>query len=326
MSTSNHTELYQQIETWVAPIHLGYTHKMRFLKIEAYWQIGQLLTLATHQMDKLDCKDLLETIAQRLLHNYGKQYSYTALQTWCRLYTAYPDHALLATNLSWSHYRILLRVEDDAERYFYTKEAANYQWSTTHLRRQIKAKHYERLINTPQPFDQEGKPNVKYLLKDLYLFEFLDFAQKNHLLEKDLEDALVNKLQTFLMELGNGFAFVARQKQIATASGKRFFIDLVCYHFVLKCFVVLELKVGALSHRDIGQLDMYVRMFDDRWKAPEDNPTIGIVFCASIDPTIKRYSALHNNPQLHAAYYQFEEDTKPSLEPHVLAALERLKN
>jgi len=235
-------------------------------------------------------------------------------------------HNILRTELSWSHYKLLIRIENETSRNWYMNEAAEQNWSVRALQRQINTLYYERLLSSreKQPVVKEAKEKTTALnlspeniLKDPYILEFLELQDKSSFHESELEQALINKLQTFLLELGKGFAFVARQKRISTGS-KEFYIDLVFYNFYLKCFVLIDLKTRELTHEDIGKTDMYVRMFDDLQRQQDDNPTVGIILCTEKDETIVKYSVLKENRQLFASKYMLylpnEEELKAELE------------
>jgi predicted nuclease of restriction endonuclease-like (RecB) superfamily len=223
-----------------------------------------------------------------------------------------------------------MRIENSDARLWYTEESAKSNWSVRALERQIGTFYYERLLSSKekQPVINEAKDNTKELqltpkefIKDPYVLEFLDLKQNNAFYESDLESALIEKIQDFLLELGRGFAFVARQKRIKTETSD-FYIDLVFYNYILKCFVVIDLKKGKLTHQDVGQMDMYVRMYDDLEKTQNDNPTIGIILCIDKDRTVVKYSVLNDNENLFVSKYQLylpsEEELKAEIERDVL--------
>ena len=228
--------------------------------------------------------------------------------------------------LSWTHYKLLIRVENPSAREWYMREAAEQNWSTRALERQIHSLYYERLLASKdkRPVMEEAKEitldipqDPKEYLKDPYILEFLNISDRHNFRESELEQAIIDKLQEFLLELGKGFAFVARQKRISTETSD-FYIDLVFYNYYLKCFVLIDLKTGKLTHQDIGQMDMYVRMFDDLQRANDDNPTVGLVLCTEKDETVVRYSVMGVNKQLFASKYMLylpgEDELKAELE------------
>lgn len=236
-----------------------------------------------------------------------------------------PTVSFLRSELSWTHYRLLLRVDNPVAREWYMNEAADAGWSVRALERQIASHYYERLLTSQDRKAVKAEAHAVSsrialrpadTLKDPYVFEFLGLPSQTFL-ERDLEKALLDNLQQFLLELGRGFSFVARQYHVSTET-MDFFVDLVFYHFRLKCFVLIDLKIGTLTHQDIGQMDMYVRLFDDRIRQGNDNPTIGLILCSQKDKTIVHYSVLQGSEQLFASEYRLylpsEEELKAELD------------
>jgi predicted nuclease of restriction endonuclease-like (RecB) superfamily len=269
---------------------------------------------------------LLPRLAKRLTAEFGKGFDERNLWHMCSFYRAFPILNAVRTELSWTHYRLLLRVENAAAREWYMAEAAGQNWGTRALERQIGTLYYERLLASKdrKPVLAEAEKKVeeadrspREFVRDPVMLEFLGLPGTGRLLESKLEDALLGNLQAFLLELGKGFAFVARQQRISTES-KDFYIDLVFYNYILKCFVLFDLKTDELKHQDIGQMDMYVRMYDDQRRGPDDNPTVGIILCASKDETVVRYSVLHGNDKLFASKYKLilpsEDELRKELE------------
>jgi len=259
--------------------------------LRTYWSIGQLLC----EEEQPDA-EALEQLAQQLLPEWGTTYRAGQLQAMQDFYQAFPDWGSVSLELTWSHYRLLLPLSFE-QRQFYFQETMTNQWSTRQLRRQIQTHFYERTQLT-------HSSDKRDIIRDTYILEFLDLDQHPAYREQDLEEALLDRIQDFLLELGKGFSFVARQKRIVTESGKQFYIDLVLYNYHIRCFVLLELKIGELNPRDIGQMDTYVRLFDQKWRSDHDCPTLGIILCSAKDQTVVRYSMLHKHPQLFAAVYQ----------------------
>jgi len=229
-----------------------------------------------------------------------------------QFYQAFPKCDALRHELSWTHYRLLLRVDDPTAREWYANEAVIQNWSTRQLERQLGTLYYERLLASKDRKAVKAEAGSKLaavpsspreFVRDPVLLEFLGLPGTGRLLESKLEDTLLEHLQSFLLELGKGFAFVARQQRISTES-KDFYLDLVFYNYLLKCFVLFDLKTAELTHEDIGQMDMYVRIYDDQKRGPEDNPTVGIILCAYKDETVVRYSVLHGNEKLFASKYK----------------------
>jgi predicted nuclease of restriction endonuclease-like (RecB) superfamily len=269
---------------------------------------------------------LIPRLSESLMSEFGKGFDERNLRNMRAFYQVFPIWNALRTELSWTHYRTLLRVEHEPARLWYMNEAATQNWSTCALESQIGTLYYERLLASKdrQAVEQEAIVNIvplqrnpREFVRDPVLLEFLGLSDVGKLLEADLEHALLNNLQAFLLELGKGFAFVARQQRISTES-KNFYIDMIFYNYLLKCFVLFDLKTGELTHQDIGQMDMYVRMYDDLKRGTDDNPTVGIILCAQKDNSVVRYSVLHGNEQLFASKYKLvlpsEEELRAELE------------
>jgi predicted nuclease of restriction endonuclease-like (RecB) superfamily len=280
-------------------------------------------------------------LSSRLSDEFGKGYGKTNLFLMRLFFMRYPifhalrgkfltttesdgcsDSATLRSELSWTHYRLLLRVEKTESRAWYMNEAADQNWSTRALERQIGSLYYERLLMSRGKrgaVEKEAREKTAELaaspedfIKDPYVLEFLGIPDPHAFRESELEQAIIGKLQSFLLELGKGFAFVARQQRISTET-KDCFIDLVFYNYLLKCFVLIDLKAGALTHQDIGQMDMYVRLYEDQRKNPGDNPTIGLILCTDKDETVVKYSVLNESSQIFASQYRLVLPTEEEL-------------
>ncbi|MDP3977058.1 MAG: PDDEXK nuclease domain-containing protein [Pseudomonas sp.] len=293
------------------------------LQVQTCWEIGRYI-VEFEQGGEARAgygKQLLPTLAEALTTEFGKGFDVTNLRHMRGFFLAFPIRDALRRELSWTHYRTLLKVDSDSARQWYMAEAATQNWSTRALERQIGTLYYERLLASQDraAVEQEAVSNLQALSKsprefvrDPVLLEFLGLPNAGTLLESDLEQALIDQLQGFFLELGKGFAFVARQQRISTES-KDFYIDLVFYNYLLKCFVIFDLKRGELTHQDIGQMDMYVRMYDDLKRGPEDGPTVGIILCAQKDASVVRYSVLQGNEQLFASKYKLVLPTEEEL-------------
>ncbi len=306
--------------------------QINFVMVEAYWRIGQQI-VEEEQRGKERAeygKALIKELSKQLTGDFGKGFSKRNIYNMKKLYLAFPKMQTLSAQLTWSHYTLLLRVEDTQAREWYMNESAKSNWSVRALERQIHSHYYERLLSSQEkaPVVQEAEEKIKSMqlvpkdiIKDPYVLEFLELKDNPSFRESDLETELIAKIREFLLELGRGFAFVARQKRIQTELSD-FYIDLVFYNYILKCFVIIDLKRGKLTHQDIGQMDMYVNMFDELEKSPEDNPTIGIILCADKDNTVVKYSSLKDNEQLFVSKYQMYlptvEELKAELERDVL--------
>ena len=285
--------------------------------IETYWQIGKTIVdeeMGGNQRAEYG-KSTLKNLATQLTIEFGKGFDERNLNNMRAFYWAFPIWNALRTELSWTHYRLLSRVENEEKRNFYLNQAVQNNLNSRQLQRDINSLAFERVVQH-LPENSEGI-SIQQLIKDPYIFEFLGLAPDTKNTERTFETAIINHIQQFLLEFGNGFAFVARQQHIVTDTSD-FFIDLVFYNYLLKCFVVVDLKIGELSHQDIGQIDMYVRMYDDLKRSTEDNPTIGILLCSEKDETIVKYSVLNDKNNLFASKYLLllpkEEELKQIIE------------
>ena len=292
--------------------------------VEAYWLIGQRIVVEEQQGNSRAVygERLLENLSKELSSTFGKGFSYANLRNFRQFYLTYPDAEIcytLCSKLSWSHNRLIMRVEDPKARDYYLSEGAEQQWSVRQLERNIQSHTFQRLLSSRVSTTATEAVHLEFI-KDPYVLEFLQLPETGRLKESKLEQAIIDELQKFLLELGKGFSFVARQMRISTETS-HFYVALVFYNYLLKCFVIIDLKTGKLSHQDIGQMDMYVRMFDDLKRGEDDNPTIGIILCDSKDETIVKYSVIKENPQLFASKYQRVLPTEAEL----VAELEREK-
>ncbi|MCD6585877.1 MAG: DUF1016 family protein, partial [Desulfobacteraceae bacterium] len=280
--------------------------------VEAYWLIGKRIVEEEQQGEQRAKygKRLIEDLSASLTADFGKGFSYANLYNCRQFHLKFPEQKILSTlcrELSWSHLRLIMRVDSVKAVEYYCNEAREQQWNVRQLERNIKSLSYQRLLSSQIVSPNEAVENTKNqhldFIKDPYVLEFLQLPESDLLQESRLEQAIIGELQKFLLELGKGFSFVARQMRISTETS-HFYLDLVFYNYLLKCFVIIDLKTGKLSHQDIGQMDMYVRMFDDLKRGEDDNPTIGIILCDSKDETIVKYSVLKENHQLFASKYQ----------------------
>ncbi|KAA0128926.1 DUF1016 domain-containing protein [Chryseobacterium sp. SN22] len=265
-----------------------------------YWQIGKLI-VEDEQKGKERAaygKYTLKNLSKRLTPEFGKGFDESNLRNMRSFYQVFPICDALRHELSWTHYRLLIRLNNQHKINYYINESIQNNWNSRDLKRQINALAYERVLK----HTENTTETIHNVLKDPYIFEFLGLKPDEKISEKDLETAIIDHLQKFLLEFGKGFAFVARQQHIATDTSD-FYIDLVFYNYILKCFVIIDLKTGELSHQDIGQIDMYVRMYDDLKRGEGDNPTIGILLCSEKDETIVKYSVLNDKNNLFASKY-----------------------
>lgn len=282
--------------------------------VEAYWKIGRRIVEEEQSgRERAEYgKEILQNLSKELTEEFGKGYSYRTLREIRQFYLMFSDFEkwrTVSAKLTWSHFQKVLRVSDEKARIFYLTEAAENVWSVRTLDRNISTLYYNRIVASidKKIVENEMKDKTKKLqaeefIKNPVVLEFLDLSTNMSYTENELEKALTDDIQKFMMELGKGFAFVERQQHIRTENSD-FYIDLVFYNYILKCFVIVELKTGKLTHQDIGQLDMYVRMYDDLKKQENDNPTIGLLLCTDTDRTIIKYSVLNDNKNLFASKY-----------------------
>ncbi len=302
---------------------------INFAMVNAYWHVGKRIV----EEDQLGKKRaqygtyLIKNLSYRLTREFGKGFTEQNVRNFRQFYLMFPKgknakiRYALRSELAWSHYRLIMRIDNAQARIYYMNEAADSGWSGRALERQIHSHYYERLLSSKNKelIRKEAAGKVKPLqdrpsdfIKDPYVLEFLNLTPDASYQEKDFEQALISQLQKFLLELGRGFSFVARQQRISTETAE-FYVDLVFYNYILKCFVLIDLKIGELGHQDIGQMDMYVRLYEDKYKGQEDNPTIGIILCAEKDETIVKYSVLKDNKRLFASKYKLYLPTEKEL-------------
>lgn len=326
LGSSEH--LYKNIENLLIQAREKVYRNINTTMVETYWTIGKLI-VEDAQRGNVSAeygKSIIKDLSKKLTIKFGKGFDRSNLFHMKNFYLAFPKVDAVSRQLSWTHYRILLKVEDDKKRSFYLKEASDQMWSTRTLEKQVNNLYYERLLASQekQPVIQEAHNNAVPMraedaIKDPYVLDFLDLDENKKYLESELESKIIENIEHFLLELGKGFSFVGRQKRIV-ADTDTFYIDLVFYNYLLKCFVLIDLKTSKLTHQDIGQMDMYVRMFEDKMKIDGDNPTIGIILCTDKNEAIVKYSVLNESKQLFASKYQTYLPKKEELEDEIQKA------
>ena len=321
---NNGQETYRSIRNSVIAAQGKVYAAVNSAMVNAYWEIGEQIYKACGENDRAEYgKNLLKYLSDRLTAEFGKGYSVQGLRNMRQFYCTFPIRSTLCSELSWSHYRVLMRISDKTARDFYTEECAKAAWSVRQLERQIHTMYYQRLLASRDKESvsaeiqtTEPKPEYEKAVKDPYVMEFLQIKPDTHVYESDIEQALLDHLQEFLLELGRGFSFVARQKRF-TVDGQDFFIDLVFYNYILKCFVLFDLKTGTLTHQDLGQMQMYVNYYTRELMNEGDKPPIGIVLCAEKNDAIVKYTLPEDNDQIFASkYYTYlptEEELKREL-------------
>ena len=315
---------YQTVRGYVVEAQHQIYHSVNSSMVQAYWNIGKEIYEACGENERAAYgKQLLAELSERLTAEFGKGFKPSNLRNMRQFYLAYQNRYTLCSELSWSHYRVLMRVSDEDRRLFYTQEAAKSGWSVRQLERQIGTMYYDRILASKDKESvakeiktTEPKPEYEQIIKDPYVLEFLDLPPNEHFYESDIEQALIDHLQKFLLELGRGFSFVARQKHF-NIDDRHFYIDLVFYNYITKCFVLFDLKNGDLTHQDIGQMQMYVNYYTREMMNEGDNPPIGILLCADKSDTLVRYTLPEDNEQVYAAkylpYMPTEEELKREL-------------
>lgn len=321
--TSIRAEFYRGIAEVLNLARQTAYRAVNFVMVEAYWNVGKLI-VEEEQRGKQRAdygSRLIENLSVKLNEDFGKGFSEQSLWNMRLFYLRFPILSALRRELTWTHYKVLLRVENEKARAYYINEASEQNWSVRALERQINSLYYERLLMSRDkaPIVEEMKEKTAFLamtpqdfIKDPYVLEFLGMPDAAKFRESDIEGAIIEKLREFILELGKGFAFVARQQRISTETSD-FYIDLVFYNYILKCFVLIDLKAGKLTHQDIGQMDMYVSLYEDMVKGADDNPIIGIILCTEKDHTVAKYSMLKDSRQLFASKYQLYLPTEDEL-------------
>ncbi|MBF0238127.1 MAG: DUF1016 family protein [SAR324 cluster bacterium] len=353
----NENPLFDRVVSILEQARSNVVRSVNYTTVVAYWHIGSEIVEALQGGDQRAeyGKQVIEDLSKRLTKKYGKGFSASTLWNYRQFYQTYPDRKpeilslagresgstqstvvmeLSQTKttksfnpqLNWSHYRALMRVTNADARNFYEVEAVECGWSKTQLERQIHSSYFERILANKGkdgllPSNRERLKGEAlspiHILKSPYVLEFLDLPDSPSLHENELEQSIINNLQSFLLELGKGFSFVARQKHIRFGDDD-FYVDLVFYNFILKCFVLIDLKIGKLTHGDVGQMDGYVRLFEDQFKVDGDNPTIGLILCSDKSEAVAKYSVLQESRQIFASkylkYLPSEEELRQEIE------------
>ena len=280
METEEELQFYQDVHAILDEAKSKIYEAANNIMTYAYWNVGKRI-IEQEQKGNRKAKYgsyLIKRLSQELSDEYGTGFSVANIRNCRQLYLTFPKESYgysLIGKIRWSHLRTIMRLDNEEERNFYLNEAAGEYWSVKELERNIKSGYYKRILSTQFP-DKVGQTSS--FVKDPYVLEFMGIRDNKEIAEKDVENAIISNLQKFLLELGRGFCFVDRQMRICTETSD-FYIDLVFYNYILKCFVLIDLKTHKLTHQDIGQMDMYIRMFDDLKRQSDDNPTIGIIFC-----------------------------------------------
>ncbi len=304
-----------------------------FAMVEAYWNIGKSIVEQQGGAERAEYgARLIKELSKQMTADFGKGFTISNLKYMRQFYLTFPKSHALRDQLSWTHYRLLMKVESDIARQFYMDECIKCGWSTRQLERQINSFFYERLLSSQdkaavsaeiQQLEPAKRPED--IIRDPYVLEFLGLEQNTSFYESNLEQALIDHLQKFLLELGRGFSFVARQKRI-TFDGEHYFIDLVFYNYILKCFVLIDLKAGRLKHQDIGQMQMYVNYYTREMMNEGDNLPIGILLCADKSESVVQYTLPENNKQIFTSKYKLYLPTEEELRQELQREYTALNN
>lgn len=331
LSASSH--LFAEIREVLVTARRTAYKAVNFAMVTAYWNVGRLI-VEDEQKGHIRAeygKAILADLSIRLTNEFGKGFDERELRRIRQFYLVFPKWDALRPELTWTHYRLLIRVQNEQARLWYMNEAAEQTWSSRQLDRQIAVLYYERLLNSTDTLSvrEEAENNLAQLapqefIHDPYVLEFLNLKNYPALHETDIEKSLINNLQSFLLELGKGFCFVARQK-LMRYDNEDFYVDLVFYHSILKCHVLIDLKLGKLTHQDVGQMDSYIRMFDDLYKHTDDNPTLGLILCSDKNEAVVKYSVLAEHRQIFASKYLLELPTPEVLQQEIMRERKQLE-
>lgn len=322
LPTTGENNLYESVREILQEARQNIARTVNSTLVKAYWQVGR--HIVEYEQDGAERAKygnaVIKNLAARLTSEFGSGFTVTNLVYMRQFYVCFPNYHTLCDKLSWSHCRTLLKVQNDDIRLWYLEECVNENWSVRQLDRQINTLFYERMIASrdketvraeiKQSSTETLSPHE--IIRDPYVLDFLGIPQGEHFLESDLEQLLINKLQHFLLELGKGYSFVARQKRISF-DNKHFYIDLVFYNYLARCFVLIDLKTDELTHQDIGQMQMYVNYYTREMMNPGDNPPIGILLCADKNDAIVRYTLPEGDNQIYAAKYTTYLPTKEEI-------------
>jgi predicted nuclease of restriction endonuclease-like (RecB) superfamily len=329
ISTSENS-VYSQIKEILLTARTKAYAAVNFAMVEAYWLIGKHIVEAQGNNERAEYgTSLLKYLSERLTQEFGKGFEERELRKIRQFYMIFPIRDSLSPELSWTHYRLVMRVNNEVARNFYIAECAKSNWSVRQLGRQINTLFYERLLASQDKDAVAAEiqktataPHPRDFIKNPSVLEFLDLKPSPNLYEKDFETAIINHLQEFLLEMGRGFSFVARQKRISL-DGRNFHIDLVFYNYILKCFVLIDLKTDDLTHQDIGQMQMYVNYYTREMMNDGDSPPVGIILCADKSESIVRYTLPEDNKQIFTSKYLLYLPTEEELKNELKLAMKQ---
>ncbi len=327
-------KLYSNIQAIIEASKKTISRSVNITMVKTYWEIGRLIFEEEQKgKNRADYGQyIITSLSKKLSKEYGKGFSSTNVKQMRQFYGRFPIGQTLSDQLSWSHYLVLTKIEDKKIRLFYLKECANARWSVRELERQVASLLYERLAMSKNKkqvlaLSQKGHElqNPSDLVKDPYILEFLGLKQESGLYEKKLETALIEHLQDFLLELGKGFSFIGRQKRI-TIDGDHFYVDLVFYNRITKCFILIDLKIGKLTHQDIGQMQMYLNYYKRTQKIQGENDPIGILLCSDKNDTAVEFTLPEGQQKIFASKYKLTLPTKKELKTEIQKERKLLEN
>jgi predicted nuclease of restriction endonuclease-like (RecB) superfamily len=318
------TNLYQSIKNILDTARTKTYQAINFAMVEAYWNIGKLIVENIGEDGRAEYgKHLMHYLSENLTKDFGKGFDESNLRYMRQFYLTFPIRDALRHELSWTHYRMIMKVENQNAREYYLEESIKGVWSTRQLERQINSFCYERVLSSKNRDNVRDEIIKKELgttpldiVKDPYVLEFLGLTHNQDFFENELENALISHIQKFLLELGRGFTFEARQKRISF-DGEHFYIDMVFYNYILKCFVLIDLKTGKLTHQDLGQMQMYVNYYTQELMNDGDNPPIGIVLCADKSESVVKYTLSEDNLQIFTSKYKLYLPTEEELRKEI---------
>lgn len=315
-------QVFDEIVTIIESARAEATRSVNFAMVVAYWKVGELIVRRQGGKERAEYGNrLIETLAPELTRRFGKSMDARELRRIRQFFLTYQNWDALSPELGWTHYRILIGVKDEVARSWYQQEAVAETWTTRQLQRQIGVLYYERMKSSADPADTRSDarvhlgvdcPGRESIVHSPYVLEFLGVKDHPTLHESDIEQGIIDHLGEFLLELGKGFCFVGRQR-LVRMEDRDFYIDLVFYNNILKCYVLIDLKLGELTYQDIGQMDGYVRLYEEKYRREDDNPTIGIVLCSKKNEAVAKYSVLSESRQLFASKYMLELPSEDEL-------------
>jgi predicted nuclease of restriction endonuclease-like (RecB) superfamily len=329
-----HSDLYHQIQSIISNAQTKAIRAVDNMRVLMYWEIGQVIFEEEQQRKKRADYGtyLIKSISEAFQPTFGTGFSVRQLERYRQFYRTFPIAAALRPQFSWTHFKTLISIDNHDKRELYIAETEKNNWTARQLERQVNSQLFERLLVSNNVSDvlavakEEKMPTeAKEIIKDPMVLEFLGLKRETAYYEKDLETSIITHLHDFLLELGNGYSFVARQKRVHL-DGDEFFIDLVFYNRLLQCFVIIEIKTSKLKHQDIGQLQMYVNYYDRFEKQDFENPTIGILLCADKNDAVVRITLPENNKTIIASKYQLYLPTEQQLIDELKKEIDKLDN